>query len=306
VLQKLGALESVCDGDALTLAKVTAEWPDVVGYSSFVDLLAHSDAEAVVIATPARTHCSVALEALADGRSVLIEKPVTLSTADAVRIARARRPPQIVTSGHLLLHHPAFVVLQQLCDEGELGDVEHVSSKRQSPGRRRSGESVLWSFGPHDVSMMVSLLGMPTSAGCRTEPAHQSLADIAEIKLRFPGGQTADISLSWVHAEKIQRLVISGRTGSAIFDDRLPLSEKLSLIKDGSPRYQDLEDTEPLAAQAVSFLEALDMQRWPLADEVSAWQVAAILGACERSAAAGGRCVAIERPPIDLAGGNDG
>src|SRR5690606_8987313 len=118
-------------------------------------LLADDSLDALVIATPAATHTELALAALAANKHVLVEKPVALSLADGRRLAdAARASSRIALAGHLLVHHPAVAALRELVRSGDLGALHYVHATRANLGRIRTDESALWSFGPHDLSVL--------------------------------------------------------------------------------------------------------------------------------------------------------
>lgn len=225
----MGALAAVVDVDdaraaaAATLHRVPAlDWQAV---------LRDPNIHAVAIASSARSHCALATAALEAGKHVLVEKPLGLSLQEGERVARAAREAgRRVVVGHIFQYHPAFAKMKELVRGGRLGAVRHIYSSRLSPGRVRSEESALWSLAPHDISMILSLVGgeapgrVTAVETCQLRPL---VADAVMASLRFPSGVDAQINVSWMHPEKERKLAVIGEAGSLIFDDTKDWSQKL-------------------------------------------------------------------------------
>ena len=155
----LGALECICDADPDTLAALTEKYP-VRGTTGFAQVLADPLVTAVMLATPAERHFQMAREALAAGKHVFVEKPLALHANEAEALcAQAAAADRILMVGHLLEYHPAVLRLKELIDAGELGQIRYVYSNRLNLGRFRTEENILWSFAPHDISVILRLLG---------------------------------------------------------------------------------------------------------------------------------------------------
>ncbi|MFQ5349930.1 MAG: Gfo/Idh/MocA family protein, partial [Thermoanaerobaculia bacterium] len=207
---QLGALAAVCDPreDGRRLAAETA--PGVEVSDSFEAALA---CPAVVIATPAETHYDLARQALSADRDVFVEKPLALTYdqgAELVRLAEERQ--RILMVGHVLEYHPAIVRLAELVRGGELGTVHYIYSHRLSLGKVRREENILWSFAPHDIAVILRLVGtlperVSATGGSYLQPG---IADVTVTDLQFAGGQRAHIHVSWLHPFKEQRLVVVG------------------------------------------------------------------------------------------------
>jgi predicted dehydrogenase len=172
--------------------------------------------DAVVIATPAHTHATLALAALDEGADVFVEKPLAMSVVDAERCAaRAEARGRIGMVGHLLRYHPAVTRLVEICRGGALGPLEHVEAARRSVNGDRSA-SALWTLGPHDLSVIHAIDETPIDALTASGPA--SGAD-ATVQLTLQSGLTARVSLSRASAAKERRFAVIGRDHAAIFDD---------------------------------------------------------------------------------------
>jgi len=269
---------------------------------SVTDLLADPDVDAVVVATPAATHAQLAIDALDAGKHVFVEKPLALHVSDAERVVdAAQRAGRILMVGHLLRYHPAFVALQTLVAEGELGRLRYIYSNRLNFGRFRRVENILWSFSPHDISMILSLVGSEPDevSAVASSYLQENVADVTTTHLSFPGGEGAHVFVSWLHPYKEQRLVVVGDQAMAVFDDGLPWNQKLRLYahqvtwRDGMPEAfradgRDLELTaeEPLARECRHFLDSITAGTPPLTDGEEGLRVLRVLEAAETSISA--------------------
>lgn len=259
--------------------------------------------DAVVLAVPAERHAELAVAALAAGKHVFIEKPLALTVADGERIAAASADAsRVVMVGHLLRYHPAFVRLQELCAAGELGRLQYVYSNRLNLGKIRREENVFWSFAPHDISMILSLVGetperVEATGHCYL---HKHLADVTTTRLSFPSGVNAHVFVSWLHPFKEQKLVVIGDGGMMVFDDGQPWSTKLLryrhwiVWREGLPEPSraeaeavPVEEAEPLVVECQHFLDRVRDGRLPRTDVAEGVAVLRVLAAAERSLAGG-------------------
>ncbi|MCB9559545.1 MAG: Gfo/Idh/MocA family oxidoreductase [Kofleriaceae bacterium] len=298
----------VCDRDSQALARAMAVARGARATTDVEALFASHDIDAVVLATPAVTHADLACAALSRGLHVLVEKPLALSVADATRVAdAAARAGTVVMVGHLMLYHPAVVELRRLVSSGELGSLYYLSSVRTNLGRLRSDENALWSFGPHDLSMLDYLVpGEPTTITARGESYLQpGIADVVfvNIELQPHGGPRpvmAQIHLSWLNPRKERRLTVVGAKKMVEFDDCA--AEKLRIYDRGYDRPPEFADfaeyltlrngdiflpdvpmEEPLAAEARHFLECIATGGAPLSDVASGLRVVRLLASAQTS-----------------------
>ncbi len=297
VFDQLGALAAVHDPEPATAAAMT----DAHGVPARAveELFADSDIHAVAISAPAAQHAAVATSALAAGKHVYVEKPLALDVADAERVcAAADEAKRTLMVGHLLQYHPAFLKLSELVREGALGHLEYLYSNRLNLGRFRREENILWSFAPHDISMILSLVGREPDRvqAIGSWPLHRDVADVTTTHLVFPGGEQAHVFVSWLHPFKEQKLVVVGDRGMAVFDDREPWESKLSLYahrvdwRDGLPepvkadaQAIPLKAEEPLEAECRHFLECVATGATPRTDGREGLRVLRVLHAAERS-----------------------
>lgn len=299
VFAELGALAAVCDADA-TIRDGFATRYRVAGLS-FDEALADPAIDAVAIATPAATHADLALAALDAGKHVFVEKPLALDLDSARRVRdRAQTLGLTLMVGHLLRYHPAFVRLEELVAEGALGRLQYIYSNRLNLGKFRREENVFWSFAPHDISMILALVGeepedIRAVGHCYL---HRRIADVTTTHLSFPSGVNAHVFVSWLHPFKEQKLVVVGSDGMAVFDDGEPWESKLCIYRhrvawrNGMPepvkadrQGVELVRREPLTEECRHFLECIQAQRRPRSDANEAIRVLSVLQCAERSLA---------------------
>jgi len=295
---ELGALACICDQDPARAAELASKYPGTETVPTLEAVLARDDVAAVAIATPAETHHRVAMQALEAGRDVFVEKPLALRYEHGKQlVAEAGRRERILMVGHVLEYHPAVVRLRELVADGELGQLQYIYSNRLSMGKIRREENILWSFAPHDVAVILRLLGqMPfevvATGGTYIRP---NIADVTTTNLLFDNGVRAHIFVSWLHPYKEQRLVVLGDRKMAVFDDVEP-TDKLVLFDQGVdwvngqplPRKDGghpvpFASEEPLKNECQHFLDCVASRQNPLTDGKSALSVLCVLMAAQRS-----------------------
>jgi UDP-2-acetamido-3-amino-2,3-dideoxy-glucuronate N-acetyltransferase len=210
---QLGALRLICDKNETIIAQFKKQHPEVDVCSAFAEMLGLEQIGGVVIATPAETHFTLAREALLAGKHVFVEKPLALTVEEGEKLVElADRHGLILMVGHILHYHPAVVKLQELIGLGELGKIQYLYSNRLNIGRIRAEENILWSFAPHDISVILMLLGeMPETVWASGGSYLQrKIPDTTLTTLDFPSGVKAHIFVSWLHPVKEQKLVVVG------------------------------------------------------------------------------------------------
>ncbi len=299
----LGRLGLVCDRSGAALAELGARLPGVDTCLALSDVLARPAIRGVVVATPAETHFAIAREALLSGRHVYVEKPLVQDEAQARElVALAGERGLTLMVGHLLQYHPAFESLLALARSGGLGRINYIYSHRLNLGKIRREENALWSFAPHDVSMILALAGEEPRAVLATggNYLHSALADVTTTHLDFASGLKAHIFVSWLHPFKEQKLVVVGDRKMAVFDDTLPWADKLLLYPHsidwkgqapvpvrGEAERVELVEAEPLRRECLHFLRCLDEGAAPRTDGREGLAVLRVLGAAQRSMDAG-------------------
>lgn len=296
---QLGALKLICDKNETVLNHFKEQYPEVETCFALNDVISRDDINGVVIATPAETHYTIAREALLVGKHVYVEKPLVLDESEGqelIDLAGERNLTLMV--GHLLQYHPVFARLKALASAGELGRINYIYSHRLNLGKIRREENILWSFAPHDISMILSLAGEKPEQVYATggNYLHKRIADVTTTHFEFPSGLRAHIFVSWLHPFKVQQLVVVGDKKMAVFDDTQPWQEKLLLyphqihwennapvpIK-GEPERLDIPQAEPLRMECKQFLDCITNGRSPITDGLEGLRVLSILNASQRS-----------------------
>lgn len=306
VMGELGALGAIVDPLLDHKAFPGLDVP-VFNSADLDHVLADPAIDAVVIATPAATHAEVARRCLEAGKHCFVEKPLALDVAEAQSLVDlAEAQGLVLMVGHLLQYHAAFERLRELAADGVLGRIQYVYSNRLNLGKFRREENALWSFAPHDISMILSLVGEEPAEVSATGSSYlrPGVADVTTTHLSFPGGARAHVFVSWLHPVKEQKLVVVGDRGMAVFDDRQPWDTKLMLYRhevtwrDGTPEPVPadgeavaLAQSEPLRRECQHFLDSVAANSRPITDGPEGVRVLRVLDAAQRSLEAGGHPV---------------
>ena len=271
-LASLGALHAVCDHDHARASTFATQFDATA--LSLEAILSNSDISGVMIASNANTHKDLAIAAMNAGKHVYIEKPMALSLRDARAIHDCvdKTGCQVMV-GHLIRYHPAFIALQDQLKSGAVGKLKHIQANRLAMGRIRNTESVLFDLCPHDLSLILALSEtMPEKVICHgVSHITKGVVDILSTGLRFAGGLSAHMHTSWLSPYKEHRLTVTGETGSIVFDDTKPWSEKLTLYQDqitqsgslflierASPLPLSVPESEPLKDEMRAFIALCD------------------------------------------------
>lgn len=307
----LGALRGICDIDrARALAHRNGS---ARVYADLEEVLADAELEAVSIAVPAASHYEIAKAALVAGKHCLVEKPLVLQLAHAVELkALAERQGKILMVGHLLCYHPAVRKLKELMDEGALGEIWRLTASRRSFGPIVRVGNALWELGVHDISMALYLLGgLPESVSARGgSHLRPGIPDAVVALLDFPNGVQAEISASWLHPFKEQRLVVVGSQASAVFDDVAPARRlevypsQVKWVKGepvaeaAEPSVVDYPSGEPLRQECQHFLACIADGTRPLTDAEEGLRVLRVLAACQASLDHNGQSRPLDAPDL--------
>ncbi|MCA9862068.1 MAG: Gfo/Idh/MocA family oxidoreductase [Thermomicrobiales bacterium] len=307
---ELGALRAVVEPTDSGRALAADLAPTARMCSSLTEVLG-SEIDGVVLATPAETHHEIAVQCLRAGKHVLVEKPLALTYTegkDLVEVAAEER--RILMVGHVLEYHPGIVALTKLVRDGVLGELQYVYSNRLSLGKVRREENILWSFAPHDIAVILRLIGaMPIEVlACGGAYVQPSIADVTVTQLLFDGGVRAHIHVSWLHPFKEQRLVVIGSQKMATFDDvakelmlhdqRVDMRGDMPVPIKGEGETVPYCRDEPLRLECLAFLEAMATGVPPLTDGVSGLRVLEVLNAAQHSLMHNGELVRL--PPASI------
>jgi len=295
---ELGALYGVCDVDEERLKSLKQKYPEVRYYQDCSQVFENPEVKAVVIATPAATHYALTKEALLGGKDVFVEKPIALSFQEGQElVSLANAQNKILMVGHLLVYHPAILKLKELIDSGELGKINYIYSNRLNLGKFRTEENILWSFAPHDISVITYLLNeLPDEISAHGgNYLNPNITDVTVTNLSFPSGVKAHIFVSWLHPYKEQKLIIIGDKKMILFDDVNP-SHKLFVYNHKidwihripiphPDKAQPIEVPmrEPLKAECAHFIECLTTRKTPRTNGNEGLRVLKILELCQQS-----------------------
>lgn len=307
---QLGELSMVCDTTEAGQTTARGIAPDAPIVSDLASVFA-SDVNGVAIATPAETHYTVAKQALLAGKDVFVEKPLALRYQQGAELVElAKRAGRILMVGHVLEYHPAIVRLRELIQAGELGKVRYVYSNRLSLGKVRLEENALWSLAPHDVAIILRIIGQPpfqvsAAGGSYVTP---NIADVTVTNLLFDNGVRSHIFVSWLHPFKEQRLVVVGEKKMASFEDvgkklvlydqRIDLQEGQPIPVKGAGTEIAFANDEPLRLECQAFLRAIETREPPLTDGESGLEVLGVLQAAQRSLVMNGEPVTLPVPGV--------
>ncbi|WP_029896987.1 Gfo/Idh/MocA family oxidoreductase [Desulfohalovibrio reitneri] len=296
---ELGALRLVCDENPDALESMRQRFEGIDTTVSLSEVLGRDDVDGVVIATPAECHFHMAREALLAGKHVYVEKPLVLEEAhgrELIELAEERG--RILMVGHLLHYHPAFVKLKEMAGSGELGRIDYIYSNRLNLGKIRREENILFSFAPHDISMILALAGEDPEEvmAAGGNYLHQRIADVTTTHLAFSTGLKAHIFVSWLHPFKEQKLVVVGEKKMAVFDDVQPWEDKLRVYshairweggvpvpEKADPERVEVGRGEPLRSECQHFLECMATGKQPYTNGREGLRVLRVLNAAQRS-----------------------
>lgn len=291
----------LCDGDPASLERQRSAHPSAKLTGDFEQLLADPTLDAVVIAAPVPAHAELALQAIAAGKHVFIEKPIGATLAEAEQVAEAAATSgKVVMVDHLLEYHPAVIKLRSLIEDGELGDIRYVYSTRLNLGKLRTDENALWSLGPHDVSVALALIDQePDEIYAHGESyMNEGVEDVVFGYMRFPTGVAAHIHLSWLDPHKERRITVVGSKRMATFDD-MSIEGKLTiydkgfdenyesygeyLARSGDVTMPQISNEEPLRIVCRHFVECIQTGATPRTDARSGLRTVRVLEELQNS-----------------------
>lgn len=312
----LGALHTICDASPDTLKELHSFYPQADTESDYSRVLKNEEIKGVVVSTPAALHYRMAKEAILAGKDVFVEKPLALDVDEGRELVTlAEDNGCVLLTGHLLEYHPAVTRLAEMVEKGELGEIQYIYSNRLNLGRFRTEEDIIWSFAPHDVSVILRLMNgeMPLKISAHGGYyLHEDIADVTLTAMDFGNGVRAHIFVSWLHPYKEQKLVVVGSKRMILFDDTSP-EDKLFLYNheiewvEGKPiphpGYAEvikISAEEPLKIECRDFLECMKNRSKPLVDGNKGLQVLNVLSYCRKSLEEGGRTVMLNTDDADI------
>ncbi len=307
---ELGALHTICDVDPASLEKLKHLYPHVNTEIDYSKVLSNNGVTGVVLATPALLHYSMAKQALLAGKDTFVEKPLTLSVEEGKElVGLAEEKDKILMVGHVLEYHPAVTKLKELIDKGELGKIQYIYSNRLNLGKFRSDENILWSFAPHDIAVILLLLGgeMPLEVSARGgNYLNKDITDVTMSIMNFKSGVGAHIFVSWLHPYKEQRLIVVGDRKMAEFNDTNPEDklrlfsheigwvDRLPVANRAEPEVVKVPKGEPLKLECEDFIKCVDTREKPKTDGAKGLQVLRVLSCCQKSLETNGRVISLQ------------
>jgi len=306
---ELGALSVICDIDADKLEVAKIKYPGMKTVSSFKEVLEDGDIDGIVVATPAIYHYEMGKEALLADKHVFVEKPLALDTRQGEElVALAEKKKKILMVGHILRYHPAIDKLKELIDRGELGKIQYIYSNRLNIGKIRSEENILWSFAPHDISVILFLLKESPESIYATGGSYlqRKIPDVTITTMDFVSGVKAHIFVSWLHPFKEQKLVVVGDKRMAVFDDiskeklflyphKIEWIDRVPVACKAETEIVPVEMEEPLKRECKHFLECINNNETPKTDGREGLRVLQVLQALEESLKQNGATVYLAR-----------
>lgn len=290
-LNKLGALGPVAEASQGLRDKMAETYPDIDLRTDYKDVLNDPEVKAVAIATPAHTHHPIAKALLEAGKDVFVEKPMTLVASESEDlVATAKKHGRILMVGHLLMYQPAIHKIKELIKAGAIGKVFTIHQQRSKLGRARAVENVLWSFGVHDVAVLLDLVGeSPTdvqvSGHCGLQP---KIEDDVYLHLTFPSGVIAHLHNSWLWPDVARWLVVVGSEGMLVYSET---GQKVTLHKkkiDAALQNVDQGEevvfngnSEPLILEMKHFMACCETRTKPLSDGQNGLEVVRVLERAE-------------------------
>jgi UDP-2-acetamido-3-amino-2,3-dideoxy-glucuronate N-acetyltransferase len=295
---ELEALDTVCDSDTSALNLALTQYPNIKTTTDVEQVLNSKEIKAVAIATPAVTHYELAKKAILAGKDVFVEKPLSITTGEAEELIKlAKEKEKLLMVGHILQYHPAVIKLKKLISDGELGKIRYIYSNRLNIGKLRTEENILWSFAPHDISVMLMLIGEePLSVNSfGGDYLNSGINDVTMTTLEFRNGVKGHIFVSWLHPYKEQKLIVVGSKAMAVFDDvskeKLFLyphkiewqNGKIPIAQKADHKIIPFDAGEPLKLELQHFIECVEKRTHPKTSGEEGLKVLKVLEAAEKA-----------------------
>lgn len=321
VLSELPNCEVVvcCDIDKSKLLPLKTNRSSIKTTTDIDMILDDDTIDAVCMSTPASTHYSLARKCLEKGKNVLVEKPLTLRYSEAKDLVKiAERMNKILMVGHVYQYHPVMTELKKRIGLGDFGELYYIYSTRTGLGPIRNDTNAMWDLAPHDISMILDLVGSIPKSVSATGSSYlrPNIHDVAFLNIKFRSNIIAQVHVSWLDPHKIRRLTIVGSKMMAVFDDvdvfgKLKIFKKnvtkskqtdgyefLLSIADGDTIIPKIDSSEPLKNMCKSFLESIKSGKKPTTDGYNALSILRILESCQTSLDNQGKQIVIKKPEI--------
>jgi UDP-2-acetamido-3-amino-2,3-dideoxy-glucuronate N-acetyltransferase len=295
-LVDMEVLKTVCDTSSDLLGEYKQKFPNLEYTQDIEKVWTDPQIKAVFIATPAITHFELVKKAILAGKDVFVEKPLALTVKEGQELLElAQKTKRILMVGHILQYHPAVIKLKEMISNGDLGKIRYIYSNRLNIGKLRTEENILWSFAPHDISVILMLLGEEPDrvVAFGGDYLNPGVNDVTLTMLEFKDGVKGHVFVSWLHPFKEQKLIVVGSKAMAVFDDvskeklflyphkiewkngKVPVAEKAEF------QVIPFEQGEPLRLELQHFLDCVQTRREPKTNAVEGLKVLKVLEAAE-------------------------
>jgi len=310
---KNARVKYVVDASAERRAFVQSNFSKTQAIDSAETVLADTEVDAVVIATPAASHYELALAALKAGKNVFVEKPLATKAAEVDELARVAKEKNLtVMVGHTFIYNSAVRYVKKLIDAGDLGEIRYIYSQRLNLGRIRSDIDALWNFAPHDISIIQYWLGDPEPLSVSRQGMaymQNGIDDVVFLSLTYPGKIMANIHVSWLDPQKVRKMIVVGSKKMVVYDDiaddkiaiydkgidrRAVLGENMDFDHPRPPEFNyrsgdillpQVNFVEPLRVEAQHFIDSIKNKTTPLTGLPHARTVVSILEKASRNGA---------------------
>ncbi len=295
-LYEMEVLRIACDINPEVLTEQQEKFPDIEYSTSFEDVLNDSRIKAVAIATPAVTHYKIVKQSLLADKDVFVEKPLSLTLNDGKELVElASKRGRVLMVGHILQYHPVVIKLKEIISEGILGKIQYIYSNRLNIGKLRVEENILWSFAPHDISVILYLLDEePIKVSAfGGDYLNNGVYDTTMTILEFKNKVKGHIFVSWIHPFKEQKLIVVGSKAMAVFDDvgkeklllyphKIEWREgKIPVAQKADYEIVPYEEGEPLKRELNHFIECIQTRNGPRTDGNEGLRVLRVIEAAE-------------------------
>jgi len=312
-------LTTVCDTNEQRLHHLRSLYPDVAGETDYKHLLNGAGLDAVVIATSVHLHYPMAKASLLAGKHTFIEKPMARSSHECEELIEiAKQQGVVLMIGHTFLYSPAVRKLKEIVSQGDIGDIRYICARRLSLGLFQRDINVTWDLAPHDLSIILYIMGeRPISVNCRgTAHITPGIEDVTTMCLEFRRQRSATILSSWLDPRKVREMTIVGSKRMVVYDD-VAQQEKLKVFDvrvERPPHYDTfgefhyayhygdihvpyIKQEEPLKAECQHFIECIRQGSVPLTNGEKGLELVQILEASSESLKRSGAPVSLEVRP---------
>lgn len=313
-------LKTICDTNQDRLRHLKSLYPGLEAETDFQRMVANPSLDAIVIATSVRFHFAMAMSSLMAGKHTFIEKPMASSVRECKELVEiARKKSLILMVGHTFLYSPNVRRIKQIVDSGDIGEIRYISARRLNLGLFQKDINVAWDLAPHDISIILYILGeMPTTVNCHGS-AHitPGVEDVTSMCLSFPKSRSAIVQSSWLDPKKIREMTIIGSKRMILYDD-VAQHEKIKIFDirvDTPPHYDtfaefnyayhsgdmyapSIKQEEPLKIECQHFLDCIKSGVQPITSGSQGLELVKILEASSISLKGGGAPVTLENPVV--------